>query len=86
MACVTCVSAATAALVVVGELDAVKTPGGVARAGQALVDVALTVLAREARRARAGVAADAVHTLPTVLAARALVGRTLVQVFLTLGT
>ena len=44
-----------------------------ARPGQALVDVSFAVLPGEARRARARVAPDAVHTLAVVLAARAFV-------------
>lgn len=61
------------ALVVVGQLHAVKASWGVARTRQALVDVALAVLPGEARRACARVPSDAVHTLTVIQAAWALI-------------
>lgn len=64
--CVTCVSGAALALVVVGELDAAVRAVRVARVGEALVDITLTTLAHVAGGADAVVATDAVHALAMV--------------------
>lgn len=61
------------ALIVVGQLHAVKASWGVARSRQALVDVALAVLPGEARGACARVAADAVHALTIIQTAWAFI-------------
>lgn len=52
----------TLAVEVIDSLHAVLRAAGVTGVGQALVDVALTALAHEARQAGAAVAAHLVHT------------------------
>lgn len=62
----TCVSGATLAAVVVGELDAAVCASRVAGVGETLVDVPLAALPHVACGADAVVAAHAIHTLPFV--------------------
>lgn len=48
--------------VVIGQLDTVQAVGGTAGVREALIDVALTPVSCESRRAVAAIAADSVHT------------------------
>lgn len=58
----TCVSGATLAAVVVGELDAAVRAPRVTGVGQTLVDVSLAALPYVSRGADAVVASDPIHT------------------------
>lgn len=62
----TCVSGATLAAVVVGELDAAVRPPRITGVGQALVDVSLAALPHVSCRADAVIASDSIHTLALV--------------------
>lgn len=62
----TCVSGATLAAVVVGELDAAVRAPRVTGVGQTLVDVSFAALSYEPRGAGAVVAPHSVHTLAFV--------------------
>lgn len=62
----TCVSRATAALVIIDQLNAVEAAGSVAGPRQALVKIPLTVFANEAGRAGTGVTSHAIHTLSSI--------------------
>lgn len=66
VAALTCVSGATLAAVVVGELDAAVCAPRVTWVGKTLVDVSLAALPYVSRRADAVVASDSIHTLPFV--------------------
>lgn len=63
---ITCVSGATLAAVVVGELDAAVRAPRVTGVGEALVDVSLAALPYVSCRADAVVASDSIHALPFV--------------------
>lgn len=83
----TCVSVATATLVIVDQLHTVEAAGSVAGPGEAFIQIALTVFANESRRAGACVTADAVHALSSIPTARlpgARLGRTVIHIHLTL--
>lgn len=62
----TCVSSATLAAVVVGQLDAAVSASGVTGVGQTLVDVSFTSFPDISRGAEAVVASNSIHTLPFV--------------------
>lgn len=62
----TCVSRATLAAVVVGELDAAVRAPRVTGVGKTLIDISLTALPDVSRGADAVVASDSIHTLPFV--------------------
>lgn len=64
----TCVSSATLAAIVVGQLDAAVSASGVTGVGQALVDISFTSLSNITRGAKAVVASDSIHTLSFVKA------------------
>lgn len=62
----TCVSSATLAAVVVGELDAAVRAPRVTWVGETLIDVSLAALPHISCRADAVVASDSIHALPFV--------------------
>lgn len=69
----TCVSGATLAAVVVGELNAALRAPRVTGVGQTLVDIPLASLPHITSRADAGVASHSIHT-PAVVEALRLFG------------
>lgn len=73
----------TAALIVIGERDAIDGARGVARSGQTLVYVSLTMLSGKARRAGAGVPTQTVHTLAAVQTTWTELLGTLIDVYFT---
>lgn len=82
----TCVSKATATLVVIDQLHTVQAAGGVAGRGKAFIEIPLAVLSNESWRAGACVAAHTVHTLSSIQTARfkgARLGSTVVHVHFT---
>lgn len=63
------VAKAAAALVVIDKLYAVQAAGGVARSGQAFVQIALTMFSYKAWRAGTRVSPYSIHALTTVTTA-----------------
>lgn len=85
----TCVSKATATLVVVDQLHTVEATGGVAGPRQAFIEVPLTVLSNESLRAGACVTAHTVHTLSAIQTARFTgprLGGTIIHIHFTLDS
>lgn len=83
----TCVSKATATLVIVDQLHTVKAARGMAWSRQAFVEIPLTVFSNKSGRAGACVAAHTVHTLSSIQAVRFFgtrLGGTVIHVLLTL--
>lgn len=75
-----------AALIVIGEWDAVDGARGVARSGQTLVYVSLTMLSGKTRWTGAGVPSQTVHTVAVVQTTRTEFLGTLINVYFTLQT
>lgn len=85
----TCVSKATATLIIVDQLHTVKAAGGVAGPRQAFIEIPLTVFSHEAWRAGACVTAHTVHTLSSIQTARfkgSGLGGTVIHIYFTLET
>lgn len=85
----TCVSKATATLVVVDQLHTVEAAGGVTGPRQAFIEIPLTVFSNESWRAGAGVTAHTVHTLTSIQTARlegAMLGGAVIHVHFTLDS
>lgn len=66
----TCISSATLAAVVVGQLDAAVCAPWVTGVGQTLIDISFTALSNISRRANAVVATNSIHTFSFVEALR----------------
>lgn len=82
-----CVTKATATLIIVVKLHTVQAAGRMTGLRQTLVEISFTVLSNEPWRASASVSANPIHTLPSVQAARlrgARFRRTVIHVAFTL--
>lgn len=83
----TCVSKATATLVIIIKLHTVKAAGGVAGPRQAFVEITLAVFSHKSWRAGACVTTNTIHTLSSIQTARfkgASFGGTVIHVHFTL--
>lgn len=65
-----CVTKATAALIVVVKLHTVQTAGRMTGLRQTLIEISFTMFSNKARRAGARVSPNPIHTLPSVQTAR----------------
>lgn len=85
----TCVSKATATLVIVDQLHTVEAAGSITGRREALVEIPLTVFSNESWGAGACVAAHTVHALSSIQTARfpgALLGCAVIIVHFTLDS
>lgn len=82
-----CVTKATAALIIIVKLHTVQAAGCMTRFRQTLIEISFTMFSNESWRAGASVSPDPIHTLPSVQTAwlrGARFGSTVIHIDLTL--